>query len=179
MGSATAYSQKMPLDNFEMFLSILSLVYSLLFQGGSFSLGQSKPVLAGKTYGDATASKRRERACTWQCGAGSAPGVGGTPKGMARSHEGSMPRRAWPKRFSRLRRSEFYSSWELGQSRVLGVAATTGSSGGTILIAPAPGAGSAPGSRCPASPRGAGLSHTAAAGSAAHMPSLQGFVARK
>lgn len=37
---------KMPLNNFDMFHSILSLSWSLLFQGSSSSLGQSKLLLS-------------------------------------------------------------------------------------------------------------------------------------
>lgn len=86
-----------------MFLSILSLVYTLLFQGGTFNLGQSKPVLPGKKYGNTTASKRTESACTWKGGAGPAPEVRGVHKGMARSHKGRMPSEAWPKCLSKPR----------------------------------------------------------------------------
>lgn len=100
---------------------------------------------------------KRESASTWKRGAGPAPEVGGGCKGTVTSREGRMPSKAWPRCFSRPQ-GRVYFSRELGQSAMLGVAATTGGSGGASPTIP--GAGSAPGSPCPPSPWGAELSHS-------------------
>lgn len=55
---------KVPLGNLEKLHSILPLVYSLLFQGGSFSLGQSKPALMGTVlFRLGTRMKHSTRSC--------------------------------------------------------------------------------------------------------------------
>lgn len=143
-GLSNSLQPKIPLDNSEMFLSILSLVYSLLFQGGSFNLGQSKQVLPGKMYGNAIASKRTESACTWKWGAGPAP----TWQDPARGGHQAKPSQSASPGQGRL----FYFSGELGQSRVPGDAAPIGSSRGASPTALALGTGSAPGSPCRPSP---------------------------